>query len=515
MAKTAYSAGGSALFLTGIGMVSQLLSFGYRVLLSRMVGAEGMGLYQLVMSAYSVLMSLSTVGLTACASNLSARYLALGNGKGMEQTRRLCLVLLGCAAAFLLAVTAGFSDPISVYLLGDARTQLGLVLLMPCVFLTGVENIHKHIFYGAGLVRPPAFTELAEQGIRAAAVLGLLFVFLPQNPERTIGLIVMGMVICEVFSSVSLVVLYRTQFSGVRKQGRGEGAGALLMHIRDIALPVGITSLLGNLMGAANSTLIPRKLVEGGVTRAHAMEELGIMCGMTLPMLSLPTVFLGALNLVMVPRLARSAALCQKERLQRQIRRALTAASVLILPAMAMMVVLGKDLAVLMFGRHEAGNYLFPLAVSVVFSCCQSVFGGVLNGTNEQGKSAVISLLCDVVQLAFVFTIPLPGVGMKGFVAGTLLSSALGAILCARCAVQVSGVKIPAFECMTAPALGAVLTGVTGNLLFRYLKDNGCEVPVSGAITLIYGVVIYIAALQAQGISLRDVFWFRERPEKK
>ena len=208
-------------------------------------------------------------------------------------------------------------------------------------------------------------------------------------------------------------------------------------------------------------------------------------------------------------------ALCRKEHLQRQICRALTAASILILPAMAVMVVLGKDLAVLMFERREAGNYLFPLAVSMVFSCCQGVFGGVLNGTNEQRKSALISLLCDVVQLAFVFTISLPGVGIKGFVAGTLITSLLGAVLCGWCAVQVSGVKIPVFECMTAPVLGAILTGTTGNLLFRYLKDSGYEFPVSGGITLIYAVIIYIAALQAQGISLRDVFRLKERKEKK
>ena len=96
-----------------------------------------------------------------------------------------------------------FYDPISVYLLGDARTQLGLILLLPCVALTGVENIHKHFFYGTGVVRPPAVVELMEQFIRAAAVLGLLVLFLPQNPERTVGLIVTGMVICEIFSADS------------------------------------------------------------------------------------------------------------------------------------------------------------------------------------------------------------------------------------------------------------------------------------------------------------------------
>ena len=68
---------------------------------------------------------------------------------------------------------------------------------------------------------------------------------------------------------------------------------------------MGANALLGNLMGAVNATLIPRKLVEGGMDRGEAVSELGVVCGMTLPMLSLPTVFLGAMSLVLVPRLAR------------------------------------------------------------------------------------------------------------------------------------------------------------------------------------------------------------------
>ena len=63
----------SVVLLTVLGALSQLLGFGYRVALSRMVGAEVMGLYQLVMPAFSVLLSLTAVGLTAAVSNLTSQ----------------------------------------------------------------------------------------------------------------------------------------------------------------------------------------------------------------------------------------------------------------------------------------------------------------------------------------------------------------------------------------------------------------------------------------------------------
>ena len=371
-----WSAGSSALFLTALAAVSQGLSFCYRVALSRLVGAEVMGLYQLLMPVCSVLLSLTAVGLTAAMSNLSSQYLALGNGKGVAQTRRMCLTALGVGLLPVSAAVVAFYDPISVYLLGDARTQLGLILLLPCVALTGVENIHKHFFYGTGVVRPPAVVELMEQFIRAAAVLGLLVLFLPQNPERTVGLIVTGMVICEIFSAVALTVLYRRRMARIGRTGPGERGGTLARRVTSIAVPVGATALLGNLMSAVNAALIPQKLVESGMDRAAAMSEFGVVCGMTLPMLALPTVFLGALNLVLVPRLAYSTALNRPEEVRRRAGRAMLAVSVLILPSMALMVVLGPDLARMMFGQPSAGEHLLPLAAAMALSCYQSTLGG-------------------------------------------------------------------------------------------------------------------------------------------
>ena len=225
-----------------------------------------MGLYQLVMPVYSVIMSLTAVGVTSACSNLTSQHLALGNRKAADQTVATCLkpfvlTLLPIGAAVILG-----SDAISVYLLGDARTQLGLILLVPCVALTGVENLHKHFFYGSGVVRPPAVVELLEQFVRTAAVIALLVVFLPQYPERVVGLIVSGMVVCEVFSSCTLVVLYRRRMGRRTLSGPGETGRVRRGRILSIALPVGLNALLGTLWGRPTPPSSPKSWWRGGWT---------------------------------------------------------------------------------------------------------------------------------------------------------------------------------------------------------------------------------------------------------
>ena len=497
------------LLLTGTGIAGQFLGFVYRILLSRLIGAEVMGLYQLIMPVYSVLLSLTAVGLTAAVSNLSAGYYARGERGAARQVLRRCL--LGFLALFgvLAAVTALLYDPISVYLLGDARTQMGLLLLLPCILLTGVENLHKHFFYGTGAIRPPAAVELCEQVIRAGAVLGLLILFLPQNPERTVALIVLGMIVCELFSSMTLMLLARRRLAGEKLREPG-ASRRMNRQILAIALPVGFTSLLGNLMGSANAVLIPQRLVAAGAEVSRAMEEFGVLCGMTMPMLCLPTAFIGALGLVLMPKLAQGAALGNSPLIRRRIDRSMLATSVLMFPAMALLVVLGPTLGQLLFQEEGVGQHLLPLSVGVLLSCWQAVLGCALNGLGKQRAAARSSILSGALQLGCTYVLlGIPGVGVGGYSVGVVASSALGALLNWRQVRRTAGLKPHLFDWVVAPGLAALLMGLTCNLLFQVLLSSGVGQLTAIGSCALFGAVLYLAALQAQGVGLRRLFRLR------
>ena len=493
------SAFSGTLLLTAVGLFSQALGFLYRIALSRLVGAEVMGLYQLIMPVCSVLLSLTAVGLTVAVSTLSARFHALDDWNAIRSVLRKGLLgflalLLPLGAAVILA-----SDSISVYLLGDARTRLGVVLLVPCVLLTGVENLHKHCFYGMGKVRPPAASETVEQLVRTAAVLGLLVFFLPQYPERAVGLIVCGMIVCELFSTSTLVLLFRRQLKRVRP--RPGGARVTWRQIFSISIPVSCTSLLGTVMGSANSVLIPQKLVEGGMEASAAISAFGVLCGMTVPMLLLPMGFISALGLTMVPELAQKAALGRQEEIRAQLSRTLACVSLVMAPAMALLTVLGPAVGRAMFRNEAVGQFMLPLAAGTLFSCWQSVLSGSLNALGKQKTAARNAIVCDGVQLAFTwFTVA--RWGLAGYVTGSLCACILGFWLDLRSVCQTTGLRPDPVVWFLSPALAALLMGLCGNLLFRILTDSGVAVPAACAAVAVFGLLLYLAALQAQGVRL-------------
>lgn len=416
--------------LTATQVFSQVLSFVFRVALARIVDAEGMGLYQLVMPVYAVTMSVTVYGLTVAVSRMSAEYSARGNRIAVMQVVRLAilsfLLLFGLMAAFILP----FSDWISVTLLSDARTRMGLLLLLPCIFFTGFENIFKNYFYGIQNVSPPAITEVVEQLLRTGCVLTLLLLLRPSYLEWTVGVIVIGMVLCEIGSSAMLFVFYRRSVKKTPKRGERLGDRALLGEMFNIAVPVSGATLAGNLLASVNTIIIPGRLIISGLGQSAALSAYGVAFGMTLPLTALPSVFVIPLSLTMMPRVAQSAALNDRATLNFLIKRTLGLTSLLVIPSCLLLVPFGKPILSLLFKAQSAGQFVEILAVAEIFSCFQYITNSLLNGVGKQKNAAVNVLISDAIQLGLTwYLVAIPEVRLWGFVAAYLSTTALCAVL--------------------------------------------------------------------------------------
>ena len=161
-----------------------------------------MGVYQLILPAYSVLSSFCITGLTMATSRLSAQYLAEHR---IEDCHRVVSVAIWIFL-FLFALTAisitAFSPFIADNILGDMRTRASLLIILPCLLFTGIENILKNFFFGTSCLKPPITSELTEQIVRFIAVIALLCTINPKDPAVSSALIICGMVICEVVSVI-------------------------------------------------------------------------------------------------------------------------------------------------------------------------------------------------------------------------------------------------------------------------------------------------------------------------
>ena len=247
-----------------------------------------------------------------------------------------------------------------------------------------------------------------------------------------------------------------------------------------------------------HAVLIPRLLVQGGMDQGEAVSAYGVTFGMTLPMLLLPTAFLSALGLVLTPKLSQYSALGQKEAIRRQVKRSVGAANLILIPALALLAVLGSAIGQSLYRDDRVGDHLPLLALGVLFSCWQTLSACVLSGVNRQGASAGIALAADSVQLVLT-CLTVGRWGMGGYAFSFALSALLGAVLSWRVVSREIGLSLPVFSWFTAPTLAACLAASCGDLMETVLLRAGLVSFPAAVGGLCFGLLLYLAALQAMG----------------
>lgn len=208
--------------LTITGVLSQLVGFVYRIGLTRLAGAEILGLYQLILPVYSVLLSLTSVGLTTAVSNLSALVPGPGEPAGHLQVPGPggeAVFPAGPDALFPAAALFGRGLGVSF---GGRKNPAGAHPPGPLSAADGDGKSPETLFLRHGRVYPAAITELAEQVLRSLLVLALLWRLAPDTAEKAVGTIVLGMALSEVVSALTQTVLFRVYLGPPAGLSRGE-----------------------------------------------------------------------------------------------------------------------------------------------------------------------------------------------------------------------------------------------------------------------------------------------------
>ena len=475
-------------FLTISNVLLQLLGFAYRVFLSRVTGAEGMGLYQLVMPFYSLLSSITLTGLTVAVARTSAARYGVGDFLGARTSVKRSFRLFSLAVILSSVLTYIFRRLICDNFLGDMRLISSLPFLIICLFLTGFENIHKNYFYGVDKVSPQITSELSEQIIRAFSVGALLLFFRPENPVFAVTLILCGMIISELSSVFILHLFFRFE---KKRPSRKKQQAPKYRELISISIPVSAAAGLNNLLSFLNSVLIPQRLSAAGLSRVAATESFGVVFGMTIPLLSFPIAFIASLTSVMVPRLSSSKAKADIPDMRRKAAKTIHATSLLAMPLMAVMVPLAHPLGEIIFSQTFDETLILPLCISTLISYYEISLGALLNAIGKQKQSAIYIIAGGIIQLFLTWCVGIPNLGMSAFALGSIVSGAVTAVLQFICLCRALSVKPRFSNWFISPLLASVLSALLTNIV---LKTSDSLI-LSGVI----GIFSYCISLSALG----------------
>jgi len=468
MVKKRKSILAGALTLTAAGLITRLLGFAYRIHMSNIIGAEGMGLYQLIMPVYSLSWSIACSGFTTTISKLVAQENAARAYGDMGRALKQALVVTGLIALAVTAVLFFGADMIGAYIIRDTRTILPIrILAIAIPFMTAGSCIRGY-FLGLRETTEPAFGQVLEQCVRMAVIFAAAPLFVPRGLEYACAAAVIGIVAGEfvafLFSFGSYLHYKRTRglIAPPTKTPR-----AMLMLMLAMALPLTANRITGSFLSAWENTLIPQKLREFGLTQAEAMSAYGRITGMALPLIFFPSALLTALAVTLVPAISEATATGDHARIRATTVKAIRFTSIIGFGAAALFLVLPDELGRVIY-RQELGSLLLRLGLLCPFWYVNITLGGILNGLGRQSFLFRNSLFSSFVNIAFVYLL-VPQHGIDAFLLGWFLSLLFVTIVSLYKIKKTTGVVFGAVNSLWKPLLSAAAAGLASELFHNHI----------------------------------------------
>ena len=235
-----------AIILAVGSILAKLFSAIYRIVLTRILGGVGIGLYQLIFPIYSLLVVMATAGIPIAISKVVA------NNKGCEKTvvKKCMFFILVLSIVLSLALFCGSKWFATIQ--GETNLYICYMILAPTIVFVGMSSVLRGFFQGVKNFSASAVSNIVEQFVKMAVGLILTIIFIPYGIIYAIIGAIIGIVVSEVVSLLVLFIVYK-------KEIRNKKECNLDVSIKEIfkdILPISLTNLILPLSGFFDSLLV-------------------------------------------------------------------------------------------------------------------------------------------------------------------------------------------------------------------------------------------------------------------
>lgn len=470
MAKKSFISGAIILMLAGF--IVRILGFVYRIYLSNLIGAEGMGLFSLIFPVYSLIVLTLSAGVTTAVSKMVAAELAQNHPVNLRRITRCGLafvICLGIAVSVLMYFNADF---IAKVILKDERTYLSLLMLVPCIPAIAAASALKGYFYGIQDVSPTAVSQIVEQLVRMALVFGAAAYFLKMGLEYACALATLGMALGEIANLVVLFIVYRFKR---KKEAAGKSRTGFIRkriifrEIIGVTVPISFNRFITSAMSAVELILIPRRLLAGGLDYQSSIAEFGKLSGMVMPLINFPSLVTMSLATTLVPAIAEAVSLKRFKTVNYRISKSIQITFIIGFIFTALFINFPDQIGSFLYKKEDIGSMLYLLAFTCVFMYLQQTLLGIMNGLGKQGVSLRNSIIGSAIRIGFVYYC-IPGYGIRGYVWGIILSTACVCVLNLYTVIKTTGMILDFRNWIVKPGLVGAAMITTGKYFYQFLN---------------------------------------------
>ena len=486
----------NALLLTGVNLMLRFAGTGFQVYLSGRIGAEGIGLLQLVLSVGSLALTVGMGGIRTATMYLCAEVV------GQKRPDRMGGVLSGCILYSIAFSTATgfllyqFAPLLAKLWIGTPAVFPAIRLfagLLPVSCLTGVMVGY---YTGINRIGTLACVEVAEQVCSMTVTVLLLTFWAGTNPIRACEAVILG---SGTGTCMTLLVLAALKH---RRKEPGNERIPMGKKLRETAVPLAVADTAKAGISTTENLMVPKRLAlyAGSVS---PLADFGTVCGMVFPVLMFPAAILYGLAELLIPEMARCNAAGSSARIRHLSERSLLLALIYGCFCGGLLFLQAQPLCMRLYHSHQAGQYLRWFAVLAPMLYCDAITDAMTKGLGQQKICVRNNIITSALDVVLLFIL-LPHYGMRGYFFSFLVTHLLNFLLSIWLLRKLVGKIIPlrtSFFCVLATALAVAAAAFVRSGSFVCL----CFSLLFGALLVLLGVVKRADLAWLKGLVLPNI----------
>lgn len=396
------------LLLIIAGMITRGLGFINRIVIARLIGEEGVGLYMMALPSLFLMLTLTQIGLPAAISKRIAEANELGDQQKIKQIMTFSFFIIACTSIIFTIIMFFLAPFVANYLMTDERTLYPLYAVLPSISVIAFVSVIKGYFQGMQNMKPQSIAIIIEQVVRIISIYFILTLLIPYGIEFAAAGAMIGVFIGEIVSFFYLFYLFKREKTiPIRKKfvPTLRESKSIRKQLFSIALPNTGSRFISSISNFLEPILVSQSLRIAGLSTVQATRQYGELTGYVMPLLYLPTFITNSLSIALLPSISAADASGNRNLVFYRIHQAIRISFASGALATIILTFFSIPILTQMYGTSNASKYIVIMAPCFLFLYIQAPLQAALFALDLAKYAMHNSFYGSVIKFSLLFVL--------------------------------------------------------------------------------------------------------------
>lgn len=385
----------STLILIIGGALTKIINMIIRIILTRILGTNGIGTYMLIMPTFSLLIAIAQLGFPVAISKLVAEEKR--KNKNLVFSVLPISLIINLLVMLVLIFSSNF---IANNLLHEPKTYLGILCMSFVLPFISISSILRGYFFGKQKMFPHVVSNVVEDIVRLIIIVLFLPIVLLKGLEFAISFVILSNIASELTSILVLFFFLPKNFK-IEKDDFIPNKN-YMKDIFNISIPTTISRLVGNIGYFFEPIIITSILLYKNYSQNYITYEYGIINGYVMPLLTLPSFFSSAISQAIIPAISKSYSNNDILSTKRKMKQGITFSLIIGIPITLLFLLIPDVLLKLLYNTNEGINYIRILSSIFILHYIQGPLSSTLQAMGKANialKGTIINIILKTITL--------------------------------------------------------------------------------------------------------------------